>query len=253
MPFTEPPAGTPLLETRGITVRFGGHTAVKDASIAIERAAVTGLIGPNGAGKTTLFNTVTGLQKPSEGKVFVDGVDVTGTAPYKRARMGLARTFQRLELFLSLSVRDNIRVAGDIHRAGSRRRRTDLEAETDRLLELTGLADVASKDVSDIPTGRARVVEVARALMTDPRVLLLDEPASGQTEKETEDFADLLVRLAADGLGICLVEHDLPLVMKVCSRIHVLDYGALIASGTPEQVQGDPAVIAAYIGTEAVA
>ncbi|MFE3293161.1 ABC transporter ATP-binding protein [Rhodococcus sp. NPDC059234] len=252
-PSTEPSTGIPLLETRGITVRFGGHTAVKDASIAIERGVVTGLIGPNGAGKTTLFNTVTGLQKPTEGTVFIDGVDVTGKAPYKRARMGLARTFQRLELFLSLSVRDNLRVAGDIHRTASRRHRKDLEAETDRLLELTGLADVAGKDVSDIPTGRARVVEVARALMTDPRVLLLDEPASGQTEQETEDFAEMLVRLAADGLGICLVEHDLPLVMKVCSRIHVLDYGALIASGTPEQVQGDPAVIAAYIGTEAVA
>ncbi|WP_258008799.1 ATP-binding cassette domain-containing protein, partial [Rhodococcus sp. ENV425] len=125
--------------------------------------------------------------------------------------------------------------------------------ETDRLLELTGLTDVADRDVSDIPTGRARVVEVARALMTRPRVLLLDEPASGQTERETDDFADLLCRLAGDGLGICLVEHDLPLVMRVCSRIHVLDYGALIASGSPEQIRNDPAVIAAYIGTEEVA
>lgn len=247
-----PEPATPLLETRGITVRFGGHTAVDEASIAVHRGTVTGLIGPNGAGKTTLFNTVTGLQKPTSGQVFIDGVDVTRKAPYKRAHMGLARTFQRLELFLSLSVRDNLRVAGDIHRSGTRRK-YDVEAETDRLLELTGLADVAHQDVSDIPTGRARVVEVARALMTDPRVLLLDEPASGQTEKETDDFAELLVRLASDGLAICLVEHDLPLVMRVCSQIHVLDYGALIASGTPQQVQKDPAVIAAYIGTEAVA
>ncbi|SEK75027.1 ABC transporter ATP-binding protein [Rhodococcus maanshanensis] len=243
---------TPLLETRGVTVRFGGHVAVNDVSIAVERGAVTGLIGPNGAGKTTLFNTITGLQKPTAGTVFMDGVDVTRMAPYKRAQRGLARTFQRLELFLSLSVRDNLRVAGDIHRSGSRGR-ADIEAETDRLLELTGLTDVAHRDVSDIPTGRARVVEVARALMTSPRVLLLDEPASGQTEQETEDFAELLVRLAVDGLAICLVEHDLPLVMRVCSRIHVLDYGALISSGTPEQVRKDPAVIAAYIGTEEVA
>ncbi|MFC7449225.1 ABC transporter ATP-binding protein [Rhodococcus daqingensis] len=246
------PDATPLLETRGVTVRFGGHVAVNDVSIAVERGAVTGLIGPNGAGKTTLFNTVTGLQKPIAGQVLIDGVDVTTKAPYKRAHLGLARTFQRLELFLSLSVRDNLRVAGDIHRAGTRGK-ADVKAETDRLLELTGLTDVADKDVSDIPTGRARVVEVARALMTSPRVLLLDEPASGQTEQETEDFAAMLVRLAGEGLGICLVEHDLPLVMKVCSQIHVLDYGALIASGTPEEIRHDPAVIAAYIGTEEVA
>ncbi|MGW0176907.1 ABC transporter ATP-binding protein [Rhodococcus sp. NPDC003322] len=256
------PDATPLLETRGVTVRFGGHVAVNDVSLAVHAGSVTGLIGPNGAGKTTLFNTVTGLQKPTAGRVLIDGQDVTGKAPYKRARLGLARTFQRLELFLSLSVRDNLRVAGDIHGTGLRgtglrgtgvRGRRDLAAETDRLLELTGLTDVADKDVSDIPTGRARVVEVARALMTDPRVLLLDEPASGQTEKETEDFAELLVRLAGEGLGICLVEHDLPLVMRVCSQIHVLDYGSLIASGTPAEVQNDPAVIAAYIGTEEVA
>lgn len=246
------PEQAPLLETRGVTVRFGGHTAVDDVSLAVHAGAVTGLIGPNGAGKTTFFNTVTGLQKPTSGRVLIDGRDVTGKAPYKRARLGLARTFQRLELFLSLSVRDNLRVAGDIHGTGTRARR-NVEAETDRLLELTGLTDVANRDVSDIPTGRARVVEVARALMTEPRVLLLDEPASGQTEQETEDFAELLVRLAADGLGICLVEHDLPLVMRVCSHIHVLDYGMLIASGSPAQIQQNPAVIAAYIGTEEVA
>ncbi len=242
-------ADTPILETSGITVRFGGHVAVKDVSIRVGRGTVTGLIGPNGAGKTTLFNTITGLQKPSAGKVFVDGRDVTTLPPYKRARMGLARTFQRLELFVSLSVRDNLRVAGDIHNANSRKR-IDVEAETDRLLELTGLGDIAERDVSDIPTGRARVVEVARALMTDPQILLLDEPASGQTEQETEEFAALLTGLAADGLAICLVEHDIPLVMKICSTIHVLDYGAVLASGVPDEIKNDSAVINAYIGTE---
>ncbi|WP_336883337.1 ABC transporter ATP-binding protein, partial [Rhodococcus globerulus] len=156
---------TPLLETRGVTVRFGGHVAVKDVSLTVAPGTVTGLIGPNGAGKTTLFNTITGLQKPTSGQVFLDGVDVTKLAPHKRANKGLARTFQRLELFVSLSVRDNLRVAGDIHKANSGNK-IDVDAETDRLLELTGLSDVAAKDVSDIPTGRARVVEVARALMT---------------------------------------------------------------------------------------
>ncbi|MFD3809885.1 ABC transporter ATP-binding protein [Rhodococcus sp. NPDC058639] len=242
-------ADTPILETRGITVRFGGHVAVKDVSIEVGRGTVTGLIGPNGAGKTTLFNTITGLQKPTAGRVFVDGRDVTTLPPYKRARMGLARTFQRLELFVSLSVRDNLRVAGDIHNANSRGR-IDVEAEADRLLGLTGLRDIADQDVSDIPTGRARVVEVARALMTDPQILLLDEPASGQTEQETEEFAALLTGLAEDGLAICLVEHDIPLVMKICSTIHVLDYGAVLASGVPDEIKNDPAVINAYIGTE---
>ena len=239
----------PILETRDITVQFGGHKAVKDVSIAVMKGTVTGLIGPNGAGKTTLFNTITGLQKPTAGKVFLDGRDVTSAAPYRRARQGLARTFQRLELFVSLSVRDNLRVSGDIHNANTRAR-IDVESETDRLLELTGLADIADKDVSDIPTGRARVVEVARALMTSPRVLLLDEPASGQTEQETEQFAALLTDLADQGLAICLVEHDIPLVMKICSTIHVLDYGAILASGIPDEIKNDQAVINAYIGTE---
>ncbi|MFZ2178914.1 MAG: ABC transporter ATP-binding protein [Rhodococcus sp. (in: high G+C Gram-positive bacteria)] len=239
----------PLLETRNVTVRFGGHVAVRNVSIAVHPGVVTGLIGPNGAGKTTLFNTVTGLQKPTEGRVFLGGEDVTRLAPYKRARLGLARTFQRLELFVSLSVRDNLRVAGDMHRANGNAK-FDVDAEADRLLELTGLTDVAGRDVSDIPTGRARVVEVARALMSDPRILLLDEPASGQTEQETEEFAGLLTGLTADGLAICLVEHDIPLVMKVCSTIHVLDYGAVLASGAPELIRTHPEVIAAYIGTE---
>ncbi|MEE2032356.1 ABC transporter ATP-binding protein [Rhodococcus chondri] len=242
-------ADTPILETRGVTVRFGGHVAVKDVNIEVRRGTVTGLIGPNGAGKTTLFNTITGLQRPTSGTVLLDGVDVTGSAPHNRARMGLARTFQRLELFVSLSVRDNLRVAGDIHNANSRNR-IDVDAEADRLLELTGLTDIADKDVSDIPTGRARVVEVARALMTSPRILLLDEPASGQTEQETEEFASLLTALAGDGLAICLVEHDIPLVMKICSTIYVLDYGAVLASGVPDVIKNDPAVINAYIGTE---
>ena len=241
----------PLLETQGVTVRFGGNTAVDDVSLSIEPGSVTGLIGPNGAGKTTLFNTVTGMQRPTSGRVLLDGRDITRKAPAKRAHLGIARTFQRLELFLSLSVRDNVRVAGDIVKA-SRRGPYDVKGETDRLLELTGLAPIADLEVSSIPTGLARVVEVARALMTHPRLLLLDEPAAGQTEHETEQFAVMLRGLAETGLGICLVEHDLPLVMQLCATIHVLDQGRLIASGTPAEMQASPEVIAAYIGTEEV-
>jgi branched-chain amino acid transport system ATP-binding protein len=252
-------SASPLLEAQGITVKFGGNTAVDDVSLVVEPGRITGLIGPNGAGKTTFFNTVTGMQRPTAGRVLLDGRDITRKPPAKRAHLGIARTFQRLELFLTLSVRDNVRVAGDIVKAGQRGRRGgtsepyNVNAETDRLLELTGLTGIADMEVSAIPTGRARVVEVARALMTRPRLLLLDEPASGQTEQETEAFAELLTGLATSGIGICLVEHDLPLVMKLCSTIHVLDQGRLIASGTPAEVQTSPEVVAAYIGGEALA
>ena len=240
-----------LLETRGVTVRFGGTTAVDAVGITLEAGQVTGLIGPNGAGKTTLFNVITGMQRPTSGAVLLDGTDITRRSPGKRGRLGVARTFQRLELFLSLSVRDNVRVAGDIVKA-SRRGGYDVEGETQRVLELTGLDEIADREVADIPTGRARVVEVARALMTHPRLLLLDEPASGQTEQETEGFAVMLRGLADEGLGICLVEHDLSLVMSLCRTIHVLDRGRLIASGTPDEVRATPEVVAAYIGAEVV-
>jgi len=237
-----------LLETREVTVRFGGNVAVDAVSLTVDPGRVTGLIGPNGAGKTTLFNVITGLQKPASGRVLLAGEDITGLAPFKRAQRGLARTFQRLELFISLSVRDNVRVAGDVRNA-SRPGRINVQAETDRILELTGLTDVADKDVADIPTGRARVVELARALMTSPSVVLLDEPASGQTERETEAFGELLKRLAADGLAICLVEHDVSLVMQVCSEITVLDYGAVLAHGTADEIKRNADVITAYLGT----
>jgi branched-chain amino acid transport system ATP-binding protein len=186
---------------------------------------------------------------PKSGNVSIDGHDVTKAGPARRARRGLARTYQRLELFTSLTVRDNIQVAGEIRNSWSRRGRINVSAETDRTLELVGLGDVADREVSELPTGRARVVELARALMTQPKVLLLDEPASGQTEQETEAFGRLLRQLVDErDLAICLVEHDVGLVMGTCEHIHVLDYGQVIASGTPEQVKNDPVVVNAYLG-----
>jgi branched-chain amino acid transport system ATP-binding protein len=240
-----------LLEARDVTVRFGGKRALDAASISVEPGSVTGLIGPNGAGKTTLFNVITGLLDPDGGEVVLDGRTITKASPHRRAQLGLARTFQRLELFTSLSVRDNIRVAGDIRNSWGVRGlgRSDAQQEADRVIELTGLGAVADREVAEIPTGQARVVELARALMTQPKVLLLDEPASGQTEQETESFGRLLRRLASDGLGICLVEHDMTLVMDVCETIHVLDYGKAIAAGTPDDIRTNQAVVDAYLGT----
>jgi branched-chain amino acid transport system ATP-binding protein len=237
-----------LLEATEVTVRFGGNTALDRVSLAVDPGSVTGLIGPNGAGKTTLFNVVTGLLPPASGKVVLDGRDVTKAAPHKRAHAGLARTFQRLELFTSLSVRDNVKVAGEIRNSWGLGGNIDPNAEADRIIELVGLGDVADREVAEIPTGQARVVELARALMTKPSALLLDEPASGQTEQETVAFGRLLQRLAEDGLAVCLVEHDMSLVMDVCATIYVLDFGRVIASGGAEQVRNDPAVIDAYLG-----
>jgi branched-chain amino acid transport system ATP-binding protein len=239
-----------LLEVSGITMSFGGNHVLEGVNLGVDPGHVTGLIGPNGAGKTTLFNIVSGLLDPSAGTVSIDGQDVTKTGPAVRARKGLSRTYQRMELFTSLSVRDNIRVAGEIRNAWGRKYRIKVNPETDRVMALLGLEDVADREVGELPTGRCRVIEVARALMTQPRILLLDEPASGQTEDETEAFGKLLVQLATeDGLAICLVEHDVSLVMGVCSLIHVLDYGEIIASGPPEEIRTNPAVIDAYLGT----
>jgi branched-chain amino acid transport system ATP-binding protein len=237
------------LETQGVTVRFGGNLALDDVSVAAERGRITGLIGPNGAGKTTLFNVITGLLAPARGRVVLDGRDITRLAPHKRAHQGLGRTFQRLELFTSLSVRENVRVAGDIRNSWGLGDNIHAGDEAERVIDLVGLADVADREVSEIPTGQARRVELARALMTRPSVLLLDEPASGQTEQETEEFGHLLRRLADDGLAICLVEHDMSLVMKVSEVVHVLDYGKTIALGTPEEIRGNQAVVDAYLGT----
>ena len=240
----------PLLECRNVSVRFGGHVALDAVDVAAEAGTITGLIGPNGAGKTTMFNVVTGLLEPTGGSVHFDGVDVTRLAPFRRARFGIARTFQRLELFTSLSVRDNVRAAGDIRNRWQRRGRIDAASEADRILDLIGIAHLADREVGEIPTGMARRVELGRALMTQPKVLLLDEPASGQDERETEEFGDLLVRLRDEGIAIFLVEHDVALVMRTCSFIHVLDFGRIIATGTPDEIRTNQAVLDAYLGEE---
>jgi branched-chain amino acid transport system ATP-binding protein len=238
----------PLLSVEGVTVRFGGLQALSDVDLDVEGGSVTGLIGPNGAGKTTLFNVICGLLHPVAGRVALDGVDVGPLRPHERARMGIARTFQRLEVFGSLTTEENILVAAEIRRRWSAEE-VDPAREARRIIDLVGLGDVARHRVDALPTGTARLVELGRALATAPRLLLLDEPSSGLGNEETDRFARLIRRLAADGLGILLVEHDVELVMGLCARIHVLDFGRKIAVGTPEEVRADPAVQAAYLGT----
>ncbi len=243
-----PEAGDVVLEADDLTVRFGGHLAVSGVSLTARAGQITGLIGPNGAGKTTTFNALCGLQPTTRGEVLLCGEDVTRLPPHKRARKGLARTFQRLETFSLLSVRENILAGAELQQRSARR--ADPEAATDELVERLGLTDVAHTRVDGLPTGRARLVEVGRALASGPRVLLLDEPSSGLNESETDELAAVLRDLAADGLAVLMVEHDMSLVMGTCSRIHVLDFGQVIASGTPLEVQADHAVRAAYLGED---
>ena len=236
-----------MLQVEQIAVRFGGVKALSDVSFTAESGAVTGLIGPNGAGKTTTFNVVTGLQRPMSGCVRFDGDDITRLSPQKRAKRGIARTYQRLEVFGSLSVRDNVQVAVEVH--GGWKARRGARARADALIEQVGLESVADVTADLLPTGMARLVEVARALATNPHLVLLDEVSSGLSGQETERLGELLSALSRDGVAVLLVEHDMDLVMSVCTQLFVLDFGELISHGPPAVVQADPRVQEAYLGT----
>jgi branched-chain amino acid transport system ATP-binding protein len=231
------------LEVSDVTVAFGGNRVLDGVGLTASPGRVTGLIGPNGAGKSTLFDVICGLRRPSRGHVRLDGRDVTRMGAARRAKHGLARTFQRLELFGRLTVRDNLLVAAEL---GPDRRRA--ARAVDAVISRLDLSEVADTVADTLPTGLGRLVEVGRAMAARPRFLLLDEPAAGQNAEETERFAGLLRSLADADTAVLLVEHDMSLVMGVCDEVNVLDLGKIIAVGPPEVIREDETVLAAYLG-----
>jgi branched-chain amino acid transport system ATP-binding protein len=238
-----------VLRADSIDVKFGVTFALYEATVEAPEGQVTGLIGPNGAGKTTLFNVVTGLQPPTRGRVTIDGEDVTNLKPHLRSRRRVGRTFQRLEVFGSLTARENILVGAEIRNQWDSTNE-DPHAVADEILERVGLTDVANEPVDAMPTGHARLVELGRALAIRPKLLLLDEPGSGLDTAETLGLGELLTDLAREGMSILLVEHDVELVMRISKEIYVLDFGRVIAHGTPKQVQANVEVQNAYLGVE---
>jgi branched-chain amino acid transport system ATP-binding protein len=252
-----------LLQAQGVTIRFGGLTAVSDFNLSIRPHDLAGLIGPNGAGKTTIFNMLTGVYKPTEGEIRIGGVLTTDMKPYQITSLGVARTFQNIRLFKELTVLDNVKIGGHIHYKYSgtsavlhtnrfRTAEDTAEDEAMKLLEIFGLADRAESEAKNLPYGDQRRLEIARALAARPKLLLLDEPAAGLNDSETQDLMTTIHDIRDRfGIAILLIEHNMELVMGISERIVVLNFGKTIAEGTPEAIRCNDAVIEAYLGEPA--
>jgi branched-chain amino acid transport system ATP-binding protein len=249
-----------LLRAVGVSRRFRGLLALSEYNLELRRGEILGVIGPNGAGKTTLFNVITGFLRPTTGRIELLGEDITGMRPDRVARRGIARTFQTIRLFGKLSVLDNVKVAQQLHGTAGfwetilslpsfSRKEQELERKAMQHLDDLGLADLHALPAASLPYGYQRKVEIARALALDPKVLLLDEPAAGMNPQETTELLGFIRGIHERyGLTIIVVEHDMSLIMRLCDRIQVLNYGQTICEGSPEQVRNDPAVIEAYLG-----
>ena len=244
------------------TMRFGGLTAVSDLNITVEDGEIVGLIGPNGAGKTTAFNMITGVYKPTEGNIVYNDTDITGLAPHKITTIGLARTFQNIRLFRDMNVIENVLVASNLrmgvhllpsilHTPGYMRKEKESYDKAMSLLESVGLDGHALDSATSLPYGKQRRLEIVRALATKPTCLLLDEPAAGMNPQESHELMDFILKIREQfGISILLIEHHMQVVMGVCSRMYVLEYGITIADGTPDEIQKNERVIEAYLGVD---
>ena len=251
-----------VLETKGATMRYGGLTAVDSLSLRVDNREIVAVIGPNGAGKTTAFNMITGVYRPTEGEIFFSDTCISRKRPDQIARLGVARTFQNIRLFKSMTVMENVMVANHLHmRSGlfgaslrsplARREEAQMAERSIEMLETTGLVEYKDWKATSLPYGLQRHLEIARAMTTNPKLLLLDEPAAGMNPKESAELAEFIHQIREKfGMTILLIEHHMKLVMNISDRIYVLQYGKTIANGTPDEIRANPAVIKAYLGEE---